>query len=246
MVRAILSGAKSQTRRVVKSAPEDWSPIGPEMFAPTVVDRHGDDQPGAAVYGAGNDDGSDWVRCPYGAPGDHLWGREAWGYRCSSSTCEEGQFNHTIQYRADDARQQFGPMPMEGVGLPKWKERDEGMSWDAWDDRMTRYWRQWRPSIHMPRWASRITLEITEVRVERLGDISEADAVAEGIRISSQARRSDTCYGIYECVMPNGKTHFNDSAYELYRLLWSRINGVGSWDANPYVWVVCFRRIDAS
>jgi hypothetical protein len=102
---------------------------------------------------------------------------------------------------------------------------------------------RYRHGMFMPRWASRITLEITDVHVERLQDISEADCVAEGIQISSKVRRSDTCYGIYECLMPDGKTHFNDSAYSLYRTLWEQINGAGSWAANPWVWVVEFKRV---
>lgn len=78
MVRALLAGTKTQTRRVVKGAPDGWNPVGPEWFAPTVVDRHGDEQPGADVYGAGNEDGTDWRRCPYGAPSGRLWVRETW------------------------------------------------------------------------------------------------------------------------------------------------------------------------
>lgn len=80
----------------------------------------------------------------------------------------------------------------------------------------------WRPSIHMPRWASRITLEVTAVRVERLQDISEADARAEGITPLAN--------------------HPSDVA--AYRELWEQINGAGSWDANSWVWVVDFRRLD--
>lgn len=82
----------------------------------------------------------------------------------------------------------------------------------------------WRPSIHMPRWASRITLEITEVRVEKLNEISEADALAEG-------------------CPPNATNAPDDIARFWYRLLWDQINGPGSWEANPWVWAVSFRRI---
>lgn len=79
---------------------------------------------------------------------------------------------------------------------------------------------RWRPSIHMPRWASRIDLEVTGVRVERLQDISEADALAEGV----------------EPEMP-------DECRMAFERLWESINGPGSWDANPWVWVVEFKRV---
>jgi len=220
MVRAILAGTKTQTRRIVKGAPDDWAPIGPEAFSPTVMDRRGDEQPGPDSYGAGNDDGTDWIRCIHGQPGDRLWVRETWGYRCSSGTQAAGQYMHTIAYRADDARHTYGPMPMEGVGLPKWTERKEGQSYESWDDAMNRYWRQWRPSIFMPRWASRITLEVTDVRVERLNDINRGDAMDEG------------------CPFPNMAQ--GDDPRQWYAELWDQINGPGAWAANPWVWAVEF------
>jgi len=153
--------------------------------------------------------------CPHGVPGDHLWVREA------------------IRLVPDQE-------PDDGTGPVLSVYAADGVFTvaDAWPWKRT-----YLPSMHCPRGLSRITLEITDVRVERLQDISEADAVAEGIRISSAARRSDACYGIYECLMPDGKTHFNDSAYSLYRTLWEQINGSSSWDANPWVWVVEFKRV---
>ena len=87
----------------------------------------------------------------------------------------------------------------------------------------------WRPSIHMPRAASRITLEVTGVRVERLQDISEADAIAEGC-------------GMLKPYSDHWQ--HRDVAKEEYRLLWESINGPGSWDANPWVWVIEFRRVE--
>lgn len=102
---------------------------------------------------------------------------------------------------------------------------------------------RWHPSIHMRRIDSRITLEITSVRVERLQEISEADAAAEGLTFSAKARRSDGCMGIYELRMPDGKLNFNDNARDLFRTLWEQINGPCSWDANPWVWVIEFRRL---
>ena len=93
-------------------------------------------------------------------------------------------------------------------------------------------WR-WRPSIHMPRWASRITLEITGVRVERLQDISEADAVAEG------------CKSIRPELMLDGLiVRLGRSAVEEFRLAWEEIHGGGSWEKNPWVWVIEFRKLE--
>lgn len=90
----------------------------------------------------------------------------------------------------------------------------------------------WKPSIHMPRAASRITLEITDVRVERLQDISEEDAIAEGIELLN---------GRYTF---NGGLHESRTAVESYQALWEQLNGSESWWANPFVWVISFRRIE--
>jgi hypothetical protein len=96
---------------------------------------------------------------------------------------------------------------------------------------------RWRPSIHMPRWASRILLEITAVRVERLQDISEVDAKAEGV-IEGVGDFSG-CFSV-----PGTQAMSGTTAKECYARLWDQINGVGSWDANPWVWVVEFRRAE--
>lgn len=140
--------------------------------------------------------------CPYGQPDDRLWVRETWQH----SNHPFGPLDKTcaIFYRADYSADPHG---MDGEKSPEGK------------------YRQWRPSIHMPRWASRITLEITGVRIERLQEISEADAEAEGAPALS---------------------HFN--GYDIKHLngfiaLWEQINGPGSWAANPWVWVVEFKRI---
>ena len=159
-------------------------------------------------------------RCPYGEPGDRLWVRETWAHE----NMPHGPYQPgcAVFYRADYMDDPLGP---------DLERSPDGIR------------RRWIPSIHMPRAACRLELEVTGVRVERLHDISEADAVDEGIRISSWAKRSMACQGIYECQMPDGKTHFNDSAYELYRILWDQINGRGAWDANPWVWVIEFKRV---
>jgi len=135
--------------------------------------------------------------CPYGQPGDRLWVRESWYQRgrWKKIIPPEGVFEGDTEWDGDFA-----------ADYPTHGEIKEG-------------WRK-RPSIHMPRWASRITLEITAVRVERLQSISTDDAIAEGIDHKSM----------------------NDPRIE-YRWLWESINGPGSWDKNPWVWVVEFKRV---
>lgn len=169
----------------------------------------------AAWFLDSNEGGLPPVFCPYGQPGDRLWVRETFMHE-PADYCWEASVSIPCRPASTVYRADF-PDSVPGEG--------------------------WKPSIHMPRNLSRITLEVTRVRVERLQDISEADCVAEGISISSAARRSDACYGIYECLMPDGKTNFNDSAYALYRRLWESINGPGSWEANPWVWCIEFRRV---
>lgn len=181
MVRAILSGAKTQTRRVMKVrchsiCENDDGKLWPWSEDVELTEDF-------------------WHPCPFGQPGDRLWVRETWG---ALPHMLGGFQRESLRYRADGEYQ-----------------NEHG----AW---------RWRPSIHMPRWASRITLEITGVRVERLQDISEADAKAEGVS------------------MPDGTPAPPDfwSYQQEFRHLWEQINGPGSWDANPWVWVIEFKRLE--
>lgn len=214
MVRATLSGTKTQTRRVLKQANGPSLSVGMDEAAPGVAELswlYGDG-PGHEVYEA-----IKRVRCPYGAPGDRLWVREAW--RSAKSL--------DILAPRDLLRES-----------PLWYEADgaENYAVVAEVDKPGRL----RASMHMPRAASRITLEVTDVRVERLQEISEADAIAEGIErtvIGDDWRRySDTASelaGLPPCLTPRAS----------YQSLWELINGPGSWEANPWVWVVEFRRV---
>jgi hypothetical protein len=150
---------------------------------------------------------------PYGNVGDHLWVREAW--RTES-----------------DAYNDLSPSQMSG---------EETILYDAngdWSNNKTvgRY----RHARFMPRWASRILLEITGVRVERLQDISEADAKAEGVEYDHS--EIDFIYWIGDYF---GKTRTTESAVACYRILWGSIHGDGSWAANPYVWRISFQRVGA-
>lgn len=193
MVRAILSGSKTQTRRIVKSQfAQDAVPA--EMCAETAegwqtIGHSGlwwCDAAGAA---------EDAIRCPYGIPGDRLWVRET---HAPQADCWGAWHNWMGLSRT-------GPKPIIHYAA------------DGGDPFIER----WRPSIHMPRWASRITLEVTSVRVERLQNISAADAIAEGPE-----------------PHPAGPVCAFSS-------LWRSINGVESWVQNPWVWVIEFKRLAA-
>lgn len=198
MVRAILDGRKTQTRRVMKVQPWPDSLVTVEHYHPTVIDRHGDMQPGKEIFGAHWDDGEFGLRCPYGAPGDTLWVRE--GFAVQPELWAENHGPQPIHYTADQV--------IGFAGKPDQRQIEDYRS---------------KPSIHMPRWASRITLSITDIRVERLRDISCADAEAEGAG--------------HEARLTGGQ------AREAFSHLWNEINGPGAWDENPWVWVVAFERV---
>lgn len=198
MVRAILDGTKTQTRRVVKPQP---TYDGKFAGGWKVVGKHGHEAAtcGPLVSGL----------CPYGHPDDRLWVRETWAYHVQamgSATDRDGPW----VYAAD------GNFALQ-----------------------SRLCDRWRPSIHMPRVVSRITLEVTGVRVERLQDISEADAAAEGIERS---------YDQWRDYLTDQAVNYPSSATPIdsYRTLWEQINGPESWDANPFVWVVEFKRLEAA
>lgn len=206
MVRSILEGRKTQTRRVIKPQPND-----------DIDDLHGGELRKRAPYktecpvtgrsvgfGFQDDDDQFW-HCPYGEPGTRLWVRETWcetDWKPGRTSLPVGPDGYIAAYKADYEGDSF-PAPYP----PKWK-----------------------PSIHMPRWASRITLEITGVRVERLREISEADCFAEGIKpktLSFHGHGEETASPIPD-----------------YRDLWESINGKGSWAKNPWVWVIEFKMVE--
>lgn len=202
MVRALLAGTKTQTRRVVK--PQFAMDAVPEEMCATNERGHQITGHSGLWWCAAEGDADVARRCPYGQPGDRLWVRECF--------CED-PLSFGALYRADGELDE----PALNAGG------------------------KWRPSIHMPRWASRITLEVTGVRVERLQDISEADAVAEGI---------ERCEDFFECTTwrvygePEGSDVVApDDPVGSYQSLWEFINGPGSWDVNPWVWVVEFKRV---
>jgi hypothetical protein len=216
MVRAILAGTKTQTRRAIKPVGNDEGFVLQDYGDGPWPYRSEDGESGFYRDSHGYDV-EERIKCPYGRPGDRLWVRESF----SGPYCMEAQDG------------------MAAAAPSKWAHKSRIWYWA--DGQPTHGdWTRPRPSIHMPRWASRITLEVTDVKVERLQDISEADAVAEGTTPipdpCDHARRSCSDVG---CKGPQ--------PYKVgYRSLWESINGPGSWDANPHVWCISFRRIHAS
>nr|WP_152749260.1 hypothetical protein [Pseudomonas kitaguniensis] len=207
MVRAILKGRKTVTRRMMKSQPDADATITVESYNVAVTNRRGYQEAGPEIFGAWWRDGESGCKCPYGQPGDRLWVRETWAADAQVDAIAPRDLSQgePIQYQADGAVRQTGSsMITLGKG---------------------------RPSIHMPRWVSRILLEITAVRVERLQDITEDQAKAEGVRRVELINRwfahddSENAFG---------------TATGAFRDLWQSVGG--DWDANPWVWVIEFRR----
>ena len=224
-VRAILAGRKTQTRRVVKPQPGDvLPPIRVEEYEPVRVDRNGEEYAGEPIFGAYSADGEWGVRCPYGAPGDRLWVREAW-----RPWFNESEYA-VVQYRADGATRK-----PEGLDVATgWHFAHEC---DYATDESP-----WRSPLFMPRWASRLTLEITDVRVQRLQEISEQDAEAEGIVRVDDIGDGNTApaYAGTDGSFTNGW-----SAQSALARVWDAINGRRfPWSANPWVWAVTFKRVE--
>ena len=184
MVRALLAGTKTQTRRIVKARDLEWMDVQQGLREPDNAER-----------------------CPYGQPGDRLWVREAWRAELTWETTKPSGIpdEAALWYEADD------------------QPRNNG--------RGTKFKGKLRSSIHMPRDASRITLEITSVHVERLQEIDIADAQAEGV--------SDTGAFILD-----GEGNEQGGPIAEYAVLWDQINGPGSWEENPWVWVIEFKRVE--
>ena len=187
LVRAILEGRKTQTRRVCKPS---WlrylDPSEPEDHAAALA------------------------QCPYGQPGDRLWVRETFAQMWNDEPCGCGVTfcpgHEHVEYRADTGNPLPGEWPAELRGEP-------GSP-------------RWRPSVHMPRWASRINLLVTHVRLERLQEIGEADILAEGVDVTGHATPHEVWVDLWDSI--NGK----------------RDGGAYVWARNPWVWVVEFRRLE--
>ncbi|MEQ9769423.1 hypothetical protein ABRQ03_00980 [Pectobacterium jejuense] len=201
MVRAILDGRKTQTRRIIKNQPFDrsWSRHDHQIEIISGRAENGDEVDGLYAYTKST--GGTWsAKCPFGQPGDRLWVRETFnGFWLDDDVIQEikdaiSKASELCDYRADypDSSQPVGG---------------------------------WTPSIHMPRWASRILLEITDIRVEKLKHIPRDGFIAEGY----PAERA-TDGGEYDPFL-------------WYRDLWESIYGAGSWQANSWIWVIEFKQI---
>lgn len=198
MVRALLSGRKTQTRRIIKPQPEatlsgslsgKWlsRPLN-GLLLPKIEDIA--------------------IHCPFGVVGDRIWVRE---------TFQGPMFDYDLMdsYCKDPTpfeKPEFCVYKADGVPAPEFYDADDELHCC------------WRPSIHMPRWASRILLEITNVRVERLKSISDGDAIREG------------------CSTADMKS--GDCVADVFARLWASIYGDESWNSNPWVWVIEFKRIE--
>lgn len=219
MVRAILNGTKTQTRRVCKPA---------EAAALSFVVEVPDPQERGQVYTGshfGDEEGGVQFASPYGRRGDRLWVREPW---------------RVGKPHDDKPPRDIWPRP-DGKGVTVlyeaggWRDM-AGRHTYTGDEPMPSWAGRYRHARFMPRWASRITLEVTGVRVERLQAISEANARAEGAHfhdgrgIGHSGWRHD-----------DGAVHAN--ARSAFAHLWESLNGAGSWDANPWVWVIEFRQV---
>lgn len=210
MVQGILEGRKTQTRRIVKQ----------KVITNALMRGMVEGSPGF-----------DTSLCPYGHPGDRLWVRETWARTVNVHGLSP--WPERPHLRTDDI--EYIDTPWEAIIY----RADGEWSWcdgDGFSSERS----HWKPSIHMPRSASRILLEITSVRVELLQDITQADAVAEGVQSNYPCggcgARWKPCIGC--------RHSFSNAAVDQYRILWESVNGSGSWDINPWVWVIEFKRIE--
>ena len=201
MIRALLAGTKTQTRRICKPQPISVGSAGKRrVYQDSDFKRAWESIPGTGECDQDRD-------CPYGRPGDRLWVKET--FMREPHPSEVGLTRDMIPATWD--------MACAFAGIIHY--RADPLSEIAADGR------NWRPSIFMPRKASRLTLEVVSVRVERLQEISEADAIAEGVH------------------MADDEPDMRWNPVQAYRHLWESINGAGSWDANPWVWVVEFKLV---
>ena len=207
MVRAILSGQKTQTRRVMKPQPVLEDAFVGGITKPTWIYK------GTATP-------SGWIMhnmCHHGNVGDRIWVRETWQGPLVDFEHSDDLLRNAEKYE----KPENCVYKADGVPAPEFYDADDNLRCC------------WRPSIHMPIWASRILLEITNVRVERLNDISEQDAIAEGIE-----RYNDdgiVYYGPYGKGDCRPERAFSD--------LWKSIYGDESWEKNPWVWCISFKRV---
>jgi hypothetical protein len=238
MSRALLEGRKTQTRRICK----------PAALLSFVVDL------GDGTFG--DEEGEVRFACPYGRPGDRLWVRETWAELLAVSPASDQPIPITdgerliepptsyIDPRSGNTRWNYDGRLIAYRANSKIEFCDgDGFMGDFADRRdMPR----WRPSIHMPRWASRITLEVTEVRVQRLQDITERDAHDEGV---DRPPRPFPIWGMGGGTAAEAKAQdqwireFDNWHRVHFEWLWASIHGAENWLLNPWVWAITFKRV---
>lgn len=239
MVRAILDGRKTQTRRIMAPQPADDIERGtfpnPEAIGWKSSLRHKHGSTTAHF-------------CPYGKPGDRIWVRETWGV-VSHELDEDGRIQPWTPDRPATAIHEmpFGNGYYSGHAI---YAADGDFTWgddDGYEDGRS----CWKPSIHMPKAASRILLEITDVRVERLNAISEQDAQSEGVHnevwdqtvVARNYAVIDEFFQFWSEDMPH-YVEMNQLYRSSFRSLWESIYGAENWQANPWVWVISFKRVE--
>ncbi|WP_440482941.1 hypothetical protein [Serratia marcescens] len=227
MVRAILDGRKTQTRRAVSDR---------HLHLIDVASQVGECYPLESGIDHANSQSYYREHCPFGRVGDRLWVRETFAVLGNEDGCPIDWDGNLIKGDEKHAARIYK--------ASCWQEPGNYGLWSI-PDRDTQYEGAWRPSIHMPRWASRIMLEITAVRVERLNDISEEDARAEGVRAIENNFGNGPAYCDY--LLPNldDFAEWYNRAIDSFKSLWKSIYGVENWRANPWVWVIEFKQVSA-
>ena len=216
MVRAILDGRKTQTRRPVKFPVHDKN-LGCELAGNEL----------AGELSAGN-----YLNSAFGKPGDRIWVRETF----QGPLVHEELFEEYSAYPEKFETPEYCEYAADGGVRPEYCDLDDNLR------------HGWRPSIHMPRWASRILLEITDVRVERLNAISPEDAESEGLERTNFTGFGDEpglpSYPEPDVYFDPLKKQWKEYPPEAFAGLWESIYGEGSWKANPWVWVISFKRVE--
>ena len=243
MVLAILEGRKTQTRRSSKldhinTDADRWEFVrletDPDVVVrrPGLTDRFNKLKGHYATFEQKKDGISYFAKCPYGKPGDLLWVRETTAF-----TKGEFQAYDTISYRADNFHKDIN---RPGVDFP-----EKEMCKDGWYDKNLSKEVKWTPSIHVKKIYARIWLEVTEIKVERLQNITEKDAIAEGVaKIEHPLFGSlykNYCFGNQDDDSIGSK-----SPNESFFSLWESINGIASHEVNPWVWVIKFKVLSTS
>jgi hypothetical protein len=216
MVKAILDGRKSQTRRIVKPQPGNrqyiFGPLNVSMASHSfwLADETEDPLDGVNI------------KCPYGKPSSILWVRETHAIVADlNASHQDSTWEARVKYKADGESQSISAMN------------------EDWRESYSPPGNGYRSPIHMPKWASRITLEVTEVRVERLQEISGTSLILEGVLPADQWTMPTVA------AEPESSLHgdYSRAALECFKATWDRINGAGSWSANPFVWAITFKRV---